>query len=184
MGLSVPHVLVALVLLSCAVVFIRRRFAQKKLASSMAPQRPEYREEKMRFMSPDTEYEYQAPRSMMPRPPPAAPFTPPTLAETNETNVRNLESVPASPISISSSSSPPSPSFSNSFDSFESGLKIDIPRRRSYTKTIGSSKEGEGIGMEVTGEIVVSPEGWRRHTRVFGGGVCKACEESERRMSA
>ncbi len=39
-------------------------------------------------------------------------------------------------------------------------------------------------GVEVTGEILVSPEGWRRHTRVFGGGVCKACEESERRMSA
>jgi hypothetical protein len=131
-------------------------------------------------MNPDTEYEYQAPRSTMPRPPPAAPFTPPTLAETNETNVRNLESVPASPISITSSSSPPSPSFSNSFDSFESGLKIDIPRRRSYTKTIEGGKEA----MEVTGEIVVSPEGWRRHTRVFGGGVCKACEESERRMSA
>lgn len=25
---------------------------------------------------------------------------------------------------------------------------------------------------------------WRRHTKVFGGGVCVACEESEhRRMS-
>jgi len=23
---------------------------------------------------------------------------------------------------------------------------------------------------------------WRRHTKVFGGGVCKACEESERKM--
>jgi hypothetical protein len=35
----------------------------------------------------------------------------------------------------------------------------------------------------MSGEIIAA-EGWRRHTRVFGGGVCKACEESERRMSA
>jgi len=50
------------------------------------------------------------------------------------------------------------------------------PRRRSYTKNMPD-------GGEVSGEIIVA-EGWRRHTRVFGGGVCKACEESERRMSA
>jgi hypothetical protein len=49
-------------------------------------------------------------------------------------------------------------------------------RRRSYTKTTAD-------GTEVTGEIVVG-EGWRRHTRVFGGGVCEACAESDRRMSA
>ncbi|KAG9232827.1 hypothetical protein BJ875DRAFT_66504 [Amylocarpus encephaloides] len=34
--------------------------------------------------------------------------------------------------------------------------------------------------VEVQGEIIVA-EGWRRHTRVFGGGVCKACEESKSR---
>jgi hypothetical protein len=34
------------------------------------------------------------------------------------------------------------------------------------------------IEVEVQGEIIVA-EGWRRHTRVFGGGVCKACEESK-----
>ena len=49
------------------------------------------------------------------------------------------------------------------------------PRTRSYTKTMLD-------GTEVSGEIIVA-DGWRRHTRVFGGGVCKACEESERRMS-
>jgi uncharacterized Zn-finger protein len=43
------------------------------------------------------------------------------------------------------------------------------PRRRGYTTNTGT---------EVSGEIIVA-EGWRRHTRVFGGGVCKACEESE-----
>jgi hypothetical protein len=51
-----------------------------------------------------------------------------------------------------------------------------LPRRRSYTKNMPD-------GGEVSGEIIVA-EGWRRHTRVFGGGVCKACEESERRMGA
>lgn len=57
----------------------------------------------------------------------------------------------------------------------ESQVKTsEQPRRRSYTKTV------EG-GMEVEGEIIVA-EGWRRHTRVYGGGVCQACLESERRM--
>jgi len=62
-----------------------------------------------------------------------------------------------------------------SFSSFE---PVDIPtKRRSYTKNIP--------GGEVSGEIVVNDtEGWRRHTRVYGGGVCLACEESERKMSA
>lgn len=64
---------------------------------------------------------------------------------------------------------------SSSFDSYEPVLEMP-PRRRSYTKNTPD-------GGEVSGEIVVA-EGWRRHTRVFGGGVCKACEESERRMSA
>jgi cytoskeletal protein RodZ len=50
------------------------------------------------------------------------------------------------------------------------------PMRRSYTRTTTA-------GTEFSGEIIVA-EGWRRHTRVFGGGVCQACEESERRMSA
>jgi len=71
-----------------------------------------------------------------------------------------------------------------SFDSFEpealGGQGAEMPpRRRSYTKSTGVP----GGEVEVSGEIIVA-EGWRRHTRVFGGGVCKACEESERRMSA
>jgi hypothetical protein len=70
---------------------------------------------------------------------------------------------------------PSSPEMNSSFDSFEPVLEMP-PRRRSYTKNTPE-------GGEVSGEIVVA-EGWRRHTRVFGGGVCKACEESERRMSA
>jgi hypothetical protein len=61
------------------------------------------------------------------------------------------------------------------FSSFEAAMEM-VPRRRSYTKTLPD-------GTEVTGEVIVA-EGWRRHTKVFGGGVCKACEESERRMTA
>ncbi|CAG8978266.1 hypothetical protein HYALB_00010218 [Hymenoscyphus albidus] len=37
------------------------------------------------------------------------------------------------------------------------------------------------VQVEVQGEIIVA-EGWRRHTRVFGGGVCKACEESKQEV--
>ena len=66
---------------------------------------------------------------------------------------------------------------SGSFDSFEPGMGMETsPRRRSYTKAMAG-------GGEVSGEIIVA-EGWRRHTRVFGGGVCEACVESERKMAA
>lgn len=57
-----------------------------------------------------------------------------------------------------------------------SPLSSDIPRRRSYTKTIDSI-DGQ---MSVEGEILET-ESWRRHTRVYGGGVCLACLESEQR---
>ena len=60
------------------------------------------------------------------------------------------------------------------FTSFEA-MEIP-PRRRSYTKIMTD-------GTEVSGEIIAA-EGWRRHTKVFGGGVCKACEENDRRMTA
>jgi hypothetical protein len=56
-----------------------------------------------------------------------------------------------------------------------SEVDLDTPRRRSYTKMTSA-------GTEITGEIVVA-EGWRRHTKVFGGGVCAACEENERRLA-
>jgi hypothetical protein len=37
-------------------------------------------------------------------------------------------------------------------------------------------------GMELDEEVIIAAEGWRRHTRVYGGGVCQACEESEEQM--
>jgi len=92
------------------------------------------------------------------RPPQPPPFTPPMLDQSSEMNWEMNSEMP--------------------FSSFEAyGPALDMPpRRRSYTKTTTA-------GTEVSGEIIVA-EGWRRHTRVFGGGVCKACEESERSMSA
>ena len=107
----------------------------------------------------------------------------------NNNNDTGLESQSASPVSGAKPriQRPPQPppftppmleqtemTFS-SFEPFEPAMEIP-PRRRSYTKMMTD-------GTEVNGEIIVA-EGWRRHTRVFGGGVCKACEESERRMSA
>jgi hypothetical protein len=72
---------------------------------------------------------------------------------------------------------PPLPSSHPAFFDPSSAASTDLPpRRRSYTKTTPT-------GTEVSGEILVA-EGWRRHTRVFGGGVCIACQESERRLSA
>jgi hypothetical protein len=35
------------------------------------------------------------------------------------------------------------------------------------------------MGIELNEEILIAAEGWRRHTRVYGGGVCQACIESE-----
>jgi len=166
LSLGIPHILVVVVLLSGILILVRRNLVRKRVAMAQRGEE-EYQDEK-KFIS--SEYEYQEPllRSTM-------PSSSPTLFETNLTNVRNLESVPASPVSP----------ISTSFESFEPpSLQVDIPRRRSYTKTITGDRTGTEVEVEVTGEIVVSPEGWRRHTRVFGGGVCKACEESERRMSA
>ena len=38
------------------------------------------------------------------------------------------------------------------------------------------------IGIELTEEVIIAAKGWRRYTRVYGGGVCQACEESEEQM--
>lgn len=53
-----------------------------------------------------------------------------------------------------------------------------LPVRRtsytSYTKYMGE------VGMQ--GEIMFG-DGWTRHTRVYGGGVCLACEDSKKKQS-
>ncbi|ATZ57270.1 hypothetical protein BCIN_14g04250 [Botrytis cinerea B05.10] len=89
------------------------------------------------------------------RPPPPPPFTPPSP----------LEPLPYFPIHGGGSGSAP---------------PTEIPpRRRSYTKPPNPLTNTPVVNGEI-----ISGDGWRRHTRVFGGGVCEACAESERRMSA
>ena len=36
------------------------------------------------------------------------------------------------------------------------------------------------MGIEFPAGATTSAIDWRRHTQVYGGGVCKACEESEK----
>ena len=103
------------------------------------------------------------PTGQMPRPPQPPPLTPPTTFYEGGGGEAQTYYSPTE--------------ISGSFDSFEPVMEMEMsPRRRSYTKTTAG-------GGEVSGEIIVA-EGWRRHTRVFGGGVCEACVESERKMAA
>lgn len=64
----------------------------------------------------------------------------------------------------------------------ENGALDFSVRRRSYTKVLDGSEGQQAI---LSGELVNSPmENWSRHTRVYGGGVCLACLESEEKMRA
>jgi len=116
------------------------------------------------------------------RPPQPPPFTPPTPASNQEYYSPSSPMQDFTPTTITPSSSTqisdPEFNFVTSPISQPNPETFDptLPRRRSYTKQTPS-------GAEVSGEIITG-EGWRRHTRVFGGGVCKACEESDRRMTA
>jgi hypothetical protein len=148
--------------------------------------------------------------TMLSRPPQPLPFTPPTLSTTifpaplSPTGSFSQPSSPGSGLGLNQSyydspttlefefpySTTPYPTSEpavlstprnpTSTSGSGSGSETDLPRRRSYTKTHSTSSNSS---VTVSGEVIAA-EGWRRHTRVFGGGVCKACEESERRMAA
>lgn len=173
-AMGAPIFLLAFAVLSLCSFVIRRctRAKSSILKPSQSPILPEKEPE-------FTQYEDQqglqekgltAATNRIQRPPQPPPFTPPEpliatqdLAFGGGTNASYYDSpMTGSPII-------------STFDSFEAE-GFDFPRRRSYTKTTAG-------GVEVHGEVVMA-EGWRRHTKVFGGGVCMACEESERRMTA
>ncbi|KAL2071080.1 hypothetical protein VTL71DRAFT_12315 [Oculimacula yallundae] len=173
-AMGAPYFLLALALLGICSFIMRRRRSTTALAQS-----PEFSEKDLgTFQSKDnadSQNEEQASSSseqtvarvQRPQPP---PFTPPMPSVATQ----DLGFGMGTNASYYDSPTSDSPIIS-SFDSFETGA-MDVPRRRSYTKTTVG-------GVEVQGEVVMA-EGWRRHTRVFGGGVCIACEESERRMTA
>ncbi|KAH7351300.1 hypothetical protein BKA65DRAFT_550262 [Rhexocercosporidium sp. MPI-PUGE-AT-0058] len=177
-AMSAPYFLLAFALLGICTFIIRRRRSTRTLAQT--PETPEFSKKTMEITQfqdqKDIQDEQQIYSSFeqatnrIQRPPQPPPFTPPMpLVATQDlgfgmgTNASYYDS-PTSGSPIIST-----------FESFEAE-GVEFPRRRSYTKTTAG-------GVEVQGEVVMA-EGWRRHTRVFGGGVCIACEESERRMTA
>ncbi|KAI9055940.1 hypothetical protein LZ554_000875 [Drepanopeziza brunnea f. sp. 'monogermtubi'] len=106
--------------------------------------------------------------SQYPRPPSSLPSLP--VIATQDLGVRTHVSDYESPPTWS-----PVGSATESLEAAAARGMVDWPRRRSYTETTPE-------GVEVQGEVVVMAGGWRRHTKVFGGGVCVACEESDRRI--
>jgi hypothetical protein len=165
-------------------VLLKRRRISRTAAQQQNPSFTAAKNEKEGLLSQDSP---TPPSSISPknensnlnfqRPPQPPPFTPPTPASNQEyyssSPMQDFTHVP--PSTITSQISDPEFDFVTSPISSETFDPV-LPRRRSYTKQTPS-------GAEVSGEIITG-EGWRRHTRVFGGGVCKACEESDRRMTA
>ncbi|XMA07893.1 hypothetical protein WAI453_000684 [Rhynchosporium graminicola] len=174
-AMGVPYFLVAFAILGICSVIIRRRRSTTPLLQNpeLLEKEPEtFRyEDSTSFRSENKEISpFEQTVTRMQRPPQPPPFTPPMpLIETQDLGYGMGTN--ASYYDFPTSDSP----IMSTFDSFETGV-MDVPRRRSYTKIING-------GVEVQGEVVLA-EGWRRHTRVFGGGVCIACEESDRRMTA
>ncbi|KAG4026065.1 hypothetical protein MFRU_045g00100 [Monilinia fructicola] len=163
-NISTPYLLLSLFIFLCITIFIRRkRSATAKLQYHFPPSRPStplLEDPDLNgfpYEKNDAGIESTAPPTYpqaFSRPPPPPPFT----------QSSPLEPLTFSPINGLPTSTP---------------TEDSLPRRRSYTKTPNILTNTPGL----TGEII-SGDGWRRHTRVFGGGVCEACAESERRMSA
>jgi hypothetical protein len=203
-GLDLPYVFIGGSLLLIIGVLISRK--SKKSATTPLPQFPEKVPQEnysppMTFPQHQHQHQHHAHHpTILSRPPQPLPFTPPTLSTT-------IFPAPLSPTASFTQSQPSSPGLNASYYDSPTTLEFEfpysstpsseppaltststsqLPRRRSYTKTSSpeaSFSSSSSSSVTVTGEII-SAEGWRRHTRVFGGGVCKACEESERRMSA
>jgi len=176
-AMGAPYLLLAFALLGICFIVMRRRRSTSTASLAQAPTYSEkdteitqFRDEKDIQEKKETSTAIEQSTTRIQRPPQPPPFTPPMpLVATQDLNFGM--GMNASYYDSPTSDSP----IISTFDSFETA-GMDVPRRRSYTKTTAG-------GVEVQGEVVMA-EGWRRHTRVFGGGVCIACEESERRMTA
>ncbi|KAH6701422.1 hypothetical protein DL95DRAFT_152269 [Leptodontidium sp. 2 PMI_412] len=173
-AMGAPYFLLAFALLGICTFIMRRRRSTATLTQTPVLEKDaeitQFRDQQDVKEEKEISSPFEQASNRIQRPPQPPPFTPPMpLVATQDlgfgmgTNASYYDS-PTSGSPIIST-----------FDSFEAGV-VDFPRRRSYTKTTAG-------GVEVQGEVVMA-EGWRRHTRVFGGGVCIACEESERRMTA
>jgi len=174
-GITYP--ILAILCSALLLIYLSRRKARNVYNHNTLPE-SEYQSSEIRTEKTPLPVVPQQPITAKPRIPfPIASSSPPLFPITITQQQQAASEYPFPPSPSSYLPSPSSPSFPIISETEEMGGN-GIPRRRSYTRPLE-----DGPGGEISGEIVVA-EGWRRHTRVFGGGVCKACEESERRMTA
>jgi hypothetical protein len=191
--LSLPtSILLCAIAISALVRFVVRR--SRVSAHSPSPVMDATRESKSRER--DDEKPSERPKLWEDDKSETRPYAPPQPWETMNYTQSPLQSFSPSfpPYAVSSYSSQPvyssipqptiSQEDSNESDATarESSTEAGFapPRRRSYTKNL-PMPGSENVDVSVQGEIVMG-EGWRRHTRVYGGGVCLACLESEQKM--
>jgi len=205
-SLDLPYVFIGGSLLIILGVIITRKSKSKSPKTTMSlppiPEKSPLPNQETHPPAPPMTFPQHHHLSRLPQP---LPFTPPTLSPTifpappaplftsfpPSTGSGGLNAsyydLTSSPLELESSPSTSLPTEPPALSN-QGTAGPRLPRRRSYTKTLSTSSVSS-TGSTSSGSVVVSgeviqAEGWRRHTRVFGGGVCKACEESERRMSA
>ncbi|KAE9375275.1 hypothetical protein N431DRAFT_463373 [Stipitochalara longipes BDJ] len=198
-GLDVPYVFIGGSLLVIIGVLISRKSKSSKTAATMSlPPIPEKSPSPNQetYTSPPMSFpQHHHPLS---RPPQPLPFTPPTLSPTifpappaplftdfqpsspssGGLNASYYQDFTSSPIELeyppTNTSEPPIlSSLPNATTTTNPGNPL--PRRRSYTKTLSTSSTSSTLSsgstsssVIVNGEVIQA-EGWRRHTRVFGG---------------
>lgn len=143
-------------------------------------------------------------KTIFPYPAPPSPTLSPMAEEDENREFRDLESqtVPSASTSSASQTGTREPPRRRSYTktstiplSPQSTISMSSPRDISPTAParastfpvtadssefdFGSGSDPLPMGIELNEEIIIAAEGWRRHTRVYGGGVCQACVESE-----
>ncbi|KAJ8062442.1 hypothetical protein OCU04_008980 [Sclerotinia nivalis] len=183
---STPYLFLSIFFFLCITIFIRRKLSTAtKVQYHFPPSRPSTplpeKPDMNIFPYMDEKVNPDASNSSQPR-------------SNNQSSTSSSDFI-TSPSSISTSPqtfsrppppfTPPSPLEPLPYSSIHGGIsgspstETVPPRRRSYTKPPNPLSNAPAVSGEI-----ISGDGWRRHTRVFGGGVCEACAESERRMSA